>query len=127
MKIFVYGTLRRGSYNHYLLEDSPFIGNGRTVNGFTMVNMGGFPGVISGGDTSIVGELYEVNKETLAQLDRLEGHPDWYTRTPITITDEAGKEHAAELYLLPAFYLKNQHIETGDWMNRRAKAATGGL
>lgn len=30
--------------------------------------------------TTIRGEVYEVDQPTLAELDRLEGHPVWYYR-----------------------------------------------
>ncbi len=50
--------------------------------------------------THIFGEVWEVSPEALVMLDKLEGHPDWYVRTPIKVSynqDENGPE-TAEIY-----------------------------
>lgn len=83
----VYGTLKQGYGNHYLLQDEgvTFIGQVQTPPVYTLFD-GGFPIVERGGNTSIKGELYEVTDErTIENLNRLEGctgeqgHPNnWY-------------------------------------------------
>jgi gamma-glutamylaminecyclotransferase len=121
MKIVVYGSLRKGLGNHRLLEGSPFLGNVLTDPSYTMIHMGGFPGVIAQGNTAIRGEMYEVDQETLQDLDRLESHPNWYCRTPTEVIDESGNRVAGEMYLLPAEWLDGRHaiIGSGDWLHRR--------
>lgn len=76
--VMVYGTLKRGFGNHYLLEGSQYLGDAE-VNA-AMYSMGGFPAIILGGDSTIKGEVYEVDGVTLRQLDSLEGYPGWYDR-----------------------------------------------
>jgi gamma-glutamylaminecyclotransferase len=90
--IFVYGTLRQGGFWHPLLENSEWLGT-FTSKGWEMYERG-IPFVIHGEGT-ITGELYRVDGETLARLDRLEGHPDWYKREPIVLNN--GSE--AEIYV----------------------------
>jgi len=34
----------------------------------------------------VVGELYEVELQTLHAMDELEGHPTWYTRDTLSVT-----------------------------------------
>lgn len=82
-KVFVYGSLKRGFYNHGVLERSnpKFIDNFVTSSEYTMYSLGGYPAVKKGGDLPIFGEIYEV--ENLDKLDRLEGHPNYYTREVI--------------------------------------------
>lgn len=93
-KVAVYGTLKRSYHNHTLLGNSKFIGY-KNYTGL-MFHMGGYPGVVLGEDVhpdhvchkfvnnyTIACELYEVDGPTLQRLDRLEGHPDWYYRTPM--------------------------------------------
>jgi gamma-glutamylaminecyclotransferase len=89
-RVFVYGTLMRGFGNHRLLSNSIFVREARTVPIFEMISLGGFPAILAGGKTSIVGEVFDVGHATLAQLDRLEGHPHFYERMLIAL--ESGNE-----------------------------------
>ena len=91
--VAVYGTLKRGFGNNYLLRGSSYIGKGETKNRYPMV-ASGIPYVIDneGKGHNIDIELYAVSDTTLAELDSLEGHPTWYRRpmyelnTPQTFT-----------------------------------------
>lgn len=121
MKMFVYGSLRKGYHNHdRFLTGCRYVGDGITNPEFTMITLGNFPGVFAGGDTAIKGEIYEVNLPTLRQLDRLEGHPDFYRRTAITLQD--GMEVRIYLYQPPVSEpeLNRFKIHSGDWNDRGA-------
>ncbi|MFN5889456.1 MAG: gamma-glutamylcyclotransferase [Bacteroidota bacterium] len=96
--IFVYGTLRRGFGNHSFLNQSTFKGNAITVEKFTMFCSGQIPFVSrSQAISTIVGEVYEVDEQTLRNLDTLEGcipksskeggfeSNSWYTREQIAV------------------------------------------
>ena len=90
--VFVYGTLKRAHGNHRLLADSKYIATGLTKSKFVMYE-DGIPYVSkSFALTNISGELYEVSKATLDNLDMLEGHPIWYKRekTIIKTIDKNG-------------------------------------
>lgn len=117
-RLFVYGTLRKGHGNHVLLKDATFLGVRHTQPEYTMMHLGGFPGVIVGGKTSIVGEVYEVTDPAqLKRIDRLEGHPGWYVRTPV-VTLEGD---SVEIYLYPpddAVRRNARVVESGDWHTR---------
>jgi gamma-glutamylcyclotransferase (GGCT)/AIG2-like uncharacterized protein YtfP len=82
--VFVYGTLRRGQRNHYMLRSSPFLGMHVTEPCYTMLDLGSYPAVVRGGHCAISGELYRVTPPTLATLDELEDYPDRYDRAVIT-------------------------------------------
>lgn len=87
MLIFVYGTLKKGYHNNYLLKDAKFLGEAFTNKSYTMSGKGipfihpdskGLP---------VKGEIYEIDKvRHLPRLDSLEGHPSGYTRTTISAT-----------------------------------------
>ena len=98
-KIFVYGTLRQGFGNHRLLEQADFLGSAVTVEDYSMFG-GGIPFVNPNVKKyPIVGEVYEVNENQLKRLDALEGHPDWYYRTPIEVKmDVTGEIMNVEIY-----------------------------
>lgn len=97
-RVAVYGTLKKGFHNHYLLKGSKFLGNYVTGPGYTKV-IKGLPYLVE--DTAGVGcevEIYEVSELTLKMLDRLEGSPDWYVRTVIKVYNPE-KDLGMEVYV----------------------------
>ena len=50
-------------------------------------DLGAFPGLVPRGSQAVAGEVYEVDEPTLAALDRLERHLDFYRRTTIALHD----------------------------------------
>lgn len=118
-RVFVYGSLLSGLHNHPVLGGSRLVGEGE-ISGYTMANLGSFPGVAKGGKGSVVGEVYEVNATTLARLDRLEGHPSFYRRTMVRLVDGS----VAWVYLLqPDYVRRSPQVPCGDW--RRVVEARG--
>ena len=115
MLIFVYGTLRKDQGNHWHLENAEFKGEGRTHPNFFFVSMGGYPAMFPGGTTAVKGELYEATPEMVRSMDNLEGHPDYYRRTPIVLED--GVECSS--YLLQHPDPGRPHILHGDWVKYR--------
>jgi gamma-glutamylcyclotransferase (GGCT)/AIG2-like uncharacterized protein YtfP len=82
--VFVYGTLRRGEYNHRYLSRVRRLGVYRTSPVYTLLDLGDYPAVIPGGHTAILGEVYAINNALLSRLDGLEGYPHEYTRERIS-------------------------------------------
>jgi len=82
VRVFVYGTLKRGQSNHGLLINDKYIGADSITMKGRMVDLGAFPGVIRNqrDEATIRGEVYEVDDDTLNGLDYLEGHPTFYRR-----------------------------------------------
>jgi gamma-glutamylaminecyclotransferase len=114
-RVFVYGTLLAGERNHRLLEGARLIAEGRTVAAFTLYNLGGFPGMVAGGNQAVPGEVYEVDEPALAAMDRLEGHPTFYERTSIHLEDGS----AVQAYLLRSEQiLSSPVIPSGSWRAR---------
>ena len=115
MKIFVYGTLKRGfGANRYLLN-CPLVAPEAVIEGAHMVSLGGFPGVFlkgrPGTSGQVYGEVYEVDDTTLKNLDMYESNGSFYQRRKVTTT--AGME--VEVYEL----LRNSEtfpvVEDGVW------------
>lgn len=117
--VFVYGTLRRGEYNHRYLSGARRRGVYRTSPGYTLLDLGDYPAVISGGRTAIVGEVYAINDALLNRLDRLEGYPHEYTRERISTP-----YGPAWIYLYRHHPAHSPVIPGGDW-RRRSKSSTG--
>lgn len=115
--VFVYGTLRRGQHNARVLGDSVYCGQSRTEAAYIMLHLGGFPAIVTapkGFGRSIVGEVYAVDDATLADLDRLEGAPDFYRREMITLPDNGDQ---AWVYILNDDTTRAYPIiPSGDWL-----------
>jgi gamma-glutamylcyclotransferase (GGCT)/AIG2-like uncharacterized protein YtfP len=45
-----------------------------------MLDLGAYPGVVKNGGTAIEEEVYEVSKQQMLDLDRLEGYPNANSR-----------------------------------------------
>lgn len=121
--VFVYGTLRKGQYNHYFLKDAHYLADGVTENKYGMYAHA-YPMVTRDmQDVQIKGELYLVTKEEFKHLDRLEGYPTFYDREKISVvTDNTVIE--AWMYFLDD--VKNKHegmyyIASGDYVDYKNK------
>lgn len=123
-RIFVYGTLLRGESNHHLLMDARFLGAALTEPVFSLFDLGGFPAMSPQGCTSIVGEVYEVSQEVLVAIDRLEGNPNWYTRTAITLVGGM----TAETYVMKPNQVEGRPlIHSGNWKQTSSERRGAGV
>ena len=112
VRVFVYGTLMAGEPNHGLLAGQTLLRRAETEPAFELVDLGPYPALVAGGETSVVGEVYEITVNVLAALDRLEGHPNFYRRARIRLSD--GETVLA--YLLAPEQVRGQpRILSGDW------------
>lgn len=102
IKVFVYGSLKKGGNvrGMQFFQDAIHVGQAFTTAGiYDMLDLGAFPGVIIDGKHDITGEVYIVDETILAQLDAIEGYPDFYNRAEVETTE--GK---AFMYYLPSDY-----------------------
>jgi len=83
MRVFVYGTLKKGFRNAFYLQDARFLGEFSTDPVYSMYNFGTYPAVSELGKTAIEGEVYEISRAQLEQIDRLEWCPEFYQRVMI--------------------------------------------
>jgi gamma-glutamylcyclotransferase (GGCT)/AIG2-like uncharacterized protein YtfP len=80
VKIFTYGTLKSGFRNHHLLRYAEFVDMATTSDRYEMIDVG-FPVILpSDNGHKVHGEVYEVDADTMARLDRLEGEGRMYDR-----------------------------------------------
>ncbi|TCS84506.1 gamma-glutamylcyclotransferase [Tepidibacillus fermentans] len=128
-RVFVYGTLREGESNHFLIKDYVQSSQKAIMRGW-MVNLGSYPAVITGKGI-ILGELIELNnpEEAFAVMDRLEEYygkgseMNYYDRIETTVMTEDGKQENCEVYVFPErekedLTRKFPFIVNGDWKNR---------
>ena len=99
MHIFVYGSLKKGYFNHPLLDriGARFVGKALSPPNYDIFDLGAFPGMIYG-DYSVAGEVYRV--DDITPVDRLEGHPNFYKREPMKDFNFRKVNEPVETYIL---------------------------
>lgn len=99
--IFVYGTLKRAGSNHHFLDGQKFIGEARTVPGYCLYALGGFPGMIAKSDdrNGVTGEVWSVDAKALVRLDGLEGLDEGMYRRELVPLLEPFADRKVETYI----------------------------
>jgi gamma-glutamylaminecyclotransferase len=113
----VYGSLKKGFGNHILLKDTECVFEGFVEIPYTMISLGGFPGLLrSGQKNKIYIEVYKVeDDETERNLDRLEGYPSFYDKEAV----ETPVGEAMIYFLHRDRYGEEDVVEDGNWTRAR--------
>ena len=120
--VSVYGSLRAGMGNHsYYLSNSEYKGTFTTEPEYTLHSLSAYPGLKLNGNHSIVMEVYEVDENTLNNLNVLEGYrpkdkATFYDR--IEINTPWGKSFT---YIYVSDLSKESIVESGDWVEFKNK------
>lgn len=96
-RVFVYGTLKQGYRNHFLLRGQAFLGERTTEPKFVLYDFGksytngNWPQMHhdEANGVAVRGELYEVDDRCLDALDKLESYPEYYDRKLIELPGDA--------------------------------------
>lgn len=114
--VYVYGTLRKDQWNHYLLNTSQFIGFAKTKEKYALFGSG-IPFLSrTTAISQITGEVYSVDDATLRRLDELEGHPDFYERALAEVLLQDGTAVEAWIYFHDT--VRGDLIESGDFLRQ---------
>ena len=111
--LFVYGTLRKGESHQAFLESAEFLGSHETAPEYALYDLSGHPAVVEG-HSSIQGEVYLLDDETLARIDKLEDVPVEYRREQ-KIDTPFGR---AWIYLYQDTSQLDVLLSSGDWCQR---------
>lgn len=114
IKVFVYGTLKKGEGNHRLLAGRSVFCGEDCIRG-KLFDLGPFPAAMKEGTDLIHGEIYMVGPTTLGALDRLEGHPSFYKREVVKTLNQ---KQDVWVYFLPKMEHKALHLPNGVWSAR---------
>jgi len=87
VRLFVYGSLKRGGLHHHELKGAEFLGEARTVPGYALEPWGQYLALVAapGRQDCVTGELFELAEELLPVLDEFEG--DAYFRGEVALAD----------------------------------------
>jgi gamma-glutamylaminecyclotransferase len=101
--IFVYGTLKRGYVNNFILQAQEYYGPAKTHPGYVLYELEGYPGMVRDPSSTegIVGEVWLADERCLRHLDKLEGLKEGlYKRAVVPLEAPfADKKVQAYLYL----------------------------
>ena len=119
IKVFVYGTLRKGEANAQLLKGATCIAEQCWTDGDLYDTGYGYPAMKQTPNSRLFGELYTVTEEDLKRLDQLEGYTaggtnNLYERIQQTVYTDKGAT-IATLYVASRALLLKRKIPNGDW------------
>lgn len=115
--LFVYGTLMRSGVRHRVLADQRFLGEVRTRSEYVLFDLGAYPGLVHSASEgrAIHGELYEIDANLIARLDRIEGAPCLFRLEPIRIDGCSGEVFA---YFYQSSIEGYSRCEDNRWKNQ---------
>ncbi len=117
MKLFVYGSLKRGYQHFEELAGATFVGEAQTLDPAWLFQVDDYPALVypsaqlgwmatpdvSAGPGAIEGEIFEIGEVLLAHLDRFEDVPDLYQRRRLMVVMRDGDlATQAETYVMRA-------------------------
>ncbi len=98
--IFIYGSLMKGRANHRAYLGNPqsgsrYLGEG-VLSGYALYDLGAFPGIRPSAEDRVKGELYEVSRSVLADINRLESEGTLYLlkKAKVAYADNSAVIHA---------------------------------
>lgn len=84
--VFVYGTLKTPGAFDGVLDGADLVKAVHYLDGYKLSDLGGCPGLIKGKETdSVIGDIYQVDFNTILKLDQIEGHPNLYERIKVSL------------------------------------------
>lgn len=118
MKVFTYGSLKRGFGNHYVMlrAGGRYIGEdavGARLHAYCRA----FPAACLDGTSTTWGEIYEVDATGLYFLDRLESEGSFYHRRVV----KTFKGEDVSIYIMKEDEIKGEVIPSGVWEKRESR------
>ncbi len=110
--IAVYGSLKRGRYNHDLIKDGKYLGTGWYQG--TMYSLGSYPAIVDEGVKPYMVELFQVDDKTFDAVSYMEitaGYLEKEIDIEYTTNDKEKKKTKAVIYIAGDFlssYCKNK-------------------
>ncbi len=96
-RVFTYGTLMRGQIRHGVVENCRYLGDA-ILNDYGIKEVGSYPAAIPMKNYKVYGEVYEVDENTKAELDRIEGAGYLYDCKTVTVHSDLAGDIEALFY-----------------------------
>lgn len=119
INVFIYGSLKKGFFNHSLIEEYPknkFIRKG-FVEGYELYLLWSYPGIKpSSQNDKLYVELYSLTDEVFEVIDRMERLAGY---TPTEVEDDEGNKGV--IYVYDREVNKDNIISSGNWTKNDEK------
>lgn len=110
---FVYGSLREGMYNHYLIKSQKKLADAK-IHGYKLISLGSYPAIFKTGNDEdiVVGEVYKITDKDIAQsMHNMEIGAGYH------VDEVQAGEHKAFVYARSEDKLPQLNVvESGDWV-----------
>ena len=116
-RLFVYGTMLQGERDHALVATLERRGVAKTEASFHLVDLGAYAALVPGGSIAVAGEIYALDRATLATIDVLRQVPLLFKRVRIHLD---GDDLAESYVMEPEQVRGRRRLEHGDWRRRFA-------
>ncbi|MBC7380292.1 MAG: gamma-glutamylcyclotransferase [Burkholderiaceae bacterium] len=122
LHVFVYGTLRKGQANDITLLSPPpgYVGTGTTPG--ALYQLGWYPGLVLGGESRVVGEVYLITAQLERRLDEIEEiwpePTNEYFKRLIPVEVEGALLYCIVYEINPERIAGKPLIASGDWLER---------
>lgn len=117
LRLFDYGSLMSGERDHHLLASATPLGPARTRPEFHLVDLGIYAAIVAGGELSVVGELYLVERKACFAIDVSKQCPILFERINITLDDGS----SAQAYVMPEERVRGKRrLKVASWRDRFA-------
>ena len=118
-RLFVYGSLLEGEPEHELVAGGERVGTAKTEAGFYLVDLGTYAALVPGGSVAVAGELYSLDRKTLAAIDLRHEVPVLFRRVRVQLEDGS----LAETHVMTGDQVQGKRrIDSGEWRKRFAGA-----
>ena len=118
-KVFVYGSLKKGFFNHSLIGENPrnkFIRKG-FVEGYRLYLLWSYPAIkIGSSDDRVYVELYNLSDEVFERIDRMEKMAGYM---PVQVKDDSEEE--GFIYVYKGEVDESKFIPFGNWVKQSEK------
>lgn len=120
-RLWVYGSLRKGEYNNYMLDNSKYLGKG-IIRGYKLFSLGSYPFIFKTYDEKdiVVVEGYDVDMysaNTIKYMEICAGYKIENVEIEV-IEGDLGRVINGSVFVLEEMCDNKGEIEGGDWVNR---------
>lgn len=130
-RLWVYGSLRKGEYNNYMLDNSKYLGKG-IIRGYKLFSLGNYPFIFKTYDEKdiVVVEGYDVDMysaNTIKYMEICAGYKIENVEIEViaialgtrsSIEGDLGRVINGSVFVLEEMCDNKGEIEGGDWVNR---------